>query len=623
MSSLIPIRFRTELARQFHRTFTNTINVLTDGKNTLTPIKNTLFAFTCANDQVIFSGSDDNGNTLEYVPGKLEVFLNGEKLLTTQYLAVTGDTIEITDLSIEIDANDIISVATFNVYSYPNPSDYYHVFLSRSSEWVGSVPTPEDTRNSEAEIKKNILAVKKVQPSDTSLLIPRVDWESGVAYEPYVDDAVYWENEQGTALNFYVMNSSYRVYKCLYRPGNSVSTSEPNKTIAGPAEYDDGYWWQLMYEVPQADRIKFLNDDFIPIKFFSTSSTFDHNAILDQIVVTNGGSGYSATPTILILGDGEGATAEVEVTSGVITGINITNFGGGYSFALVQILDSTGTGATAEAVLRTTDLPITINQDVASYAISTAGQINFVNIINGGEGYPQGGTTIVVEGDGTGAILNPVISADGEITQIQILDSGRNYTYATITIEVSEDFDPPTTEAELTPVIEVQGGHGSNIPQELLATTVGISVNIEDMLEDFFIGNDFSQVGLISNIKNFIETETFSLATGNNCYVIEVTDAGSYDLDDIITTDTGGKYTVINKKTIDSLDYIYLLPEIDSITESSVLSKDSGTLDPIVSDSLVEPEINVKSGNILYVKNVSPITRQAGQVEQLKLYFSF
>lgn len=377
-----------------------------------------------------------------------------------------------------------------------------------------------------------------------------------------------------------------------------------------------------MYEIPTADRIKFLNDEYIPVKFYSTSSTFDHNGIIDEIIVTNGGSGYSLTPTAIILGDGNGATAEVVVESGVITDINVTNAGSGYSFAVIQILDSTGSGATAETVLRATDLPITINQDVASHAISTAGTINFVTINNQGEGYPLIGTSIVVEGDGTGATINPVI-VDGKIIGVEIADNGKDYTYATILVVVSPEADQPTILAELTPVVEVQGGHGSNIPQELLATTVGITVNIEDMLDDFFLNNDFSQIGLISNIKNYVGTETFSLATGNNCYVISVTEEqyADYVLDDVITSDIGGKFTVINKKENDGNFYIFLLSEIDLISSTSELSKDSGTLGTPL--TLTQPEINVKTGNILYVRNVSPVVRQTGQVEQLKLYFTF
>lgn len=620
MPSLTPIRFRTELARQFHRNITNTINVLADNRNTLTPIQNTLFAFTATSGQTVFSGADDNANTLAYTPGRIEVFINGSKLLTTQYEALTGDTIEITDGDITINASDIISIAAFDIYTYPNPSDYHYVFLGRSSEWTGSTPTPVDTRNTDADIKKNILAVKKVQASDTCLLIRRINWESGKVYQPYTDNSVFWKDEDNENTDFYVMNTSFRVYKCISRPGNAISTSEPNKTIAGPAQYEDGYVWELMYEVPQADRIKFLNDDYIPVKFFSTSTTFDHNGILDEIVVTNGGSGYSSSPTVIVLGDGVGATAEAVVTSGAITDINVTNSGYGYSFALIQVIDSTGTSATAEAVLRSSDLPITINQDVAAHAISTAGSIYFINVETEGEGYPQGLTTIRIEGDGTGASATPVIDTEGKIKSVVVTDTGKDYTYATIYVDVSEDVDPPTAIASLIPVIEPQGGHGSNVPQELLATTVGISVNIEDILGDFFLGNDFTQVGLISNIQNFIKTQTFSLATGNNCYVVEVSDIEDYNYDDVILTSTGGRYIVINKKTIGTDSFVYLLPEVDSIT--GTLTKESaGSLDAFI--SVTQPEISTKAGNILYVKNVDPVTRQEGQTEQLKLYFTF
>jgi hypothetical protein len=66
------------------------------------------------------------------------------------------------------------------------------------------------------------------------------------------------------------------------------------------------------------------------------------------IGVPNGGSGYSATPTVTITDPtGTGATAMATVSNGVITGITITNPGSGYTNPTVTITDASGSGATA------------------------------------------------------------------------------------------------------------------------------------------------------------------------------------------------------------------------------------------------------------------------------------
>ena len=604
MSALIPKRFKTELARQFHRTITNTINVLTEDRNTVTPLNSTIYVYSATAGQTIFSGSDTNSKTLTYTPGRIEIFKNGVKLASSAYVALTGNSVELLTAAA---LNDDIIIVSLNVLTYPNPSDFYHIFLGKTTAWTNdnSAPAPVDTRQDDSLTKRNILAIKRVQPTDTALLIPRIDWTTDTIYTPYSD-----LNNFHTA-EFYVMNSSYRIYKCLYSPG-TPSTVEPAQTSAGPFSLSDGYYWQLMYEVPAADRIKFLTTDYIPVQYYGTSTSFDHNGIVDDVSVLTGGSGYSTTPTVLILGDGVGATATATVTSGVVTDITVTNAGFGYSFALVQIVGGGGTGATAESILRASDLPVTVNQDVASFAISSGAGIDFIDVLTGGTEYLTSTTEVNIEGDGQGATATAVVT-QGVVTKIIVTDRGAGYTFANITITGAG------AGATARAVIEPQGGHGSNVPKELLATTVGITVNIEDILSDFFLNNDFRQLGIIKNVTNFTQSEIYSAATGNACYVLQVPNLAQYNIDDIILTNSNGKYIVVNK----TATRVYLLPIVDSISVSSVLQNETTGVGSLSITSLVSPEISSKSGDIIYVRNISPVTRQTGQVEQVKLYFSF
>lgn len=81
---------------------------------------------------------------------------------------------------------------------------------------------------------------------------------------------------------------------------------------------------------------------------------------VQSITVTNGGSGYSATPTITISAPdapsgmwlnpgGKQAAAIATVVGGVIQSINMTDGGDGYFQPSVTITDSTGSGAMATA----------------------------------------------------------------------------------------------------------------------------------------------------------------------------------------------------------------------------------------------------------------------------------
>jgi hypothetical protein len=578
--------------------------VLTEDRNTVTPLDAVMYVFTATAGQTIFTGVDDNGETLSYTPGRIEVYVNGSKLNSEEYTSPTGSSVV---LVTGATLNDVVSIVKMNVLTYPNPSDYYHIFLGKTTAWDNEFsPTmPADTRVTDSEIKRNILAVKKVQPNDTALLIPRINWTSDTVYESYLD------NENYINTNFYVMNTSFRIYKCLYSPG-TPSLVEPTQTTAGPFFLSDGYYWQLMYEIPAAERIKFVTDDFIPIRFYSTSTTFDHNGLIDEIIVTVGGSGYTTPPTVVVVGDGEGATATATLSGTEVSAVTVTNAGSGYTFALVQFIGGGGTDAQAEVSLRASDLPITVNQDVASYAIAAGSGINFVEVINTGTGYLTSTTSVAIEGDGVGAEAVATV-INGSVVSVTVTERGKGYTFANINITGDG------ANASARAVVEPQGGHGSDIPKELFATTVAICVNIEDMLNDFFLDNDFRQLGLIKNIKNFTESEIFSLATGNACYVVSVPDLSQYNVDDVILTNTGGEYIVVNKTS----STVYLLPVIDSIASSSILENQTTGTNSLNISSLTTPEVSTKTGDVVYIRNISPVTRETGQVEQVKLYFSF
>jgi len=73
---------------------------------------------------------------------------------------------------------------------------------------------------------------------------------------------------------------------------------------------------------------------------------------VESITVTNPGFGYQYPPTIEILGDGSGATAEAVITTnGVIRSINVLTPGTNYTSAIIKITNSSGdtTGSLAAA----------------------------------------------------------------------------------------------------------------------------------------------------------------------------------------------------------------------------------------------------------------------------------
>ena len=88
---------------------------------------------------------------------------------------------------------------------------------------------------------------------------------------------------------------------------------------------------------------------------------------VDSVMVTSGGTGYSANPTITFSTPdappgnatdpmGASAVATATVVSGVITAISVQYGGDGYFQPTITITDATGTGATAVAITSPTNI---------------------------------------------------------------------------------------------------------------------------------------------------------------------------------------------------------------------------------------------------------------------------
>jgi hypothetical protein len=245
--------------------------------------------------------------------------------------------------------------------------------IGKSDRWAAtlsgaevSAPTPVDTLVERNDFWQNSIAFKKVDSAYSTHLIPRYNWTSGTTY-------VAWDDAQDNIFTqqFYTITDEFKVYKLIYKTTTGASTIKPTHTTVNPVNGGDGYFWKYMYTVTATEVTSFLTNNYMPVKTVvipagqtiqnlsqddQTRYTYQQDSLVNvgkiyRIVVTNGGTGYSATPTITITGDGSGATASATVSGGVITGITVTANGANYNVVNVAITDSTGTLATARAVL--------------------------------------------------------------------------------------------------------------------------------------------------------------------------------------------------------------------------------------------------------------------------------
>ena len=148
--------------------------------------------------------------------------------------------------------------------------------------------TPADSISREFFDFDDAIAAKKIASSDTAFAIPRRNWTTGTVYDYYRHD--YGEritggtttqaaNSGATNLfdaTFYVLSSTFNVYKVLDNNGNAASTVEPTGTSNSILTTGDGYKWKYMYTLSAAQQANFLSTDFMAV---STNSTVSSAAV--------------------------------------------------------------------------------------------------------------------------------------------------------------------------------------------------------------------------------------------------------------------------------------------------------------------------------------------------------
>ena len=240
----------------------------------------------------------------------------------------------------------------------------YYLFVGRSHAWAtdsdgqgrsinegtdASPPTPNDDVSSEFYNYDDMLGAKLITSSDVSHVIPRRNWTTGTTYDMYEHNisSSNTANSGATNLfdsNFFVMNSSFAVYKVIENDGATASTVEPTSTSNSIFSTSDGYRWKYMYSLTSSETLNFMSTDFIHVSTDSTVSAAAVDGALDTILVAAGGSGFntssgSTISAIPIRGDGSSGVASVTISSGAIATATVTTAGTGYTFAYIRDAD--------------------------------------------------------------------------------------------------------------------------------------------------------------------------------------------------------------------------------------------------------------------------------------------
>ena len=166
------------------------------------------------------------------------------------------------------------------------------------------------------------------------------------------------------------------------------------------------------------------------------------------IVITDGGLGYTGAPTISIIGVGSNATATAQITLSYVSSFNVVSGGSGYTTPPAITITGAGSGATATATIAN-------------------GKVTAVNVVTQGSGYSTApvisvtpSTGVFIQFSSTGTLPSPLVAGTTYIAQPPLNS-------ATGTFTVVDQF--------FNPVNIVSNGTGSLYVQLSRAFAIGFN----------------------------------------------------------------------------------------------------------------------------------------------------
>ena len=506
----------------------------------------------------------------------------------------------------------ILNASNF-VDNVTDSNNSYYVFVGlsnpttsgfgRATDFNTDTPSPTDNVNYMNFVGDNMSFGKKVTSDNVRRLVRKISWSRGTKYEMYRHDYSLTNRSPITGstrlydANYYVMNTDFKVYICIDNGSSGISTTgnasldEPTFTDLEPSKAGtsgDGYLWKYLFTVSPSDIIKFDSTDFISVSNSWSSSTDSQIAAVRD----NGDS---------------------DVNNNQIKKVYIDNQGVGYA---------NGTG-----------------QEVNILGDGTGGKV-VVDVVNG-------------------KVTNAVVSA-----------GGKGYTYGMVDLGAIGNTSA-STKASLIPIIPPSKGHGSDIYKELGSDRVLVFARFDtSTTNDFPVNTSFSQIGILKNPTSIGSTSTFTDPTfssvgalkfttttgsptiGNS--VTQVVSGGTakgfvaaYDVDTKVLKFVQDRSNVLNQTSFDTTDYVGVstFAKVHAFASNTNQVNSSGftgsidtgftgvstnptgtkliSLDTQFTQGVSNPEINKKSGDIVYLDNRPLITRNARQKEDVKIILEF
>ena len=481
-----------------------------------------------------------------------------------------------------------------------NTSVSYYIGFGKNTSWEDDELPPFSNSSVESfhyDTQHDLIFGKRIYAADVAQVARKIFWRTGIIYDQYDhrDKNLFYKN-------FYVINTSNRVYKCLFNNNGSPSTVMPEgDTRIGDFDTGDGYKWKYLYTLSAFLDSKFTTNDFIAINGDSGVINSAENGAIHVCQMTHNGSGYiSANGQIDEQINGEEGYADHTI------------------FKVPNTVTTSIVGAYIDSVFYTGGDPKLGSAIIQNYTTNSSGRyvITKTPITNIENNRFIITPQVKFTGDGKDAFaIASVDPLHGEISGVHVISRGSGYRYCTTDIIANTFFGSGAT---AYPIISPKDGHGANNIYELGCKTLGISVTTT-LNDNFYDWVSYRQTSLLYNPKSSVTGSTFRNVTFFAYTSITVSSySGEFIEDEIIRGGISGAY---GKFVYRNGQKIYLRDVVGTFTPSEILS---GTISAETAGilSINNRDIIPYSADVLYCKNFSPISRQGIATEQVKLYFS-
>jgi hypothetical protein len=277
-----------------------------------------------------------------------------------------------------------------------------------------------------------------------------------------------------------------------------------------------------------------------------------------------------------------------------------------------------------------------LSSNPGSGLVAGSGDIEVINVINGGSGFTSSNViSVQIIGDGTAsngavgtsatAVVTPSQLSGGSITDITITDPGANYTYANVVI-TSASGNNVTVVAPVSPV----GGHGFDPISELGCKYIMMSVQFNQSENGFLPTNiDYRQVGILVNpIASSTFPNAANATTYNTTTQISVANGpGSYQNDEVVQqVDPVTGQVVFSATVLTSTYIINTTVQVINITGTPItnlglIGQTSGCARTLI--GVNSPDFIPFSGYIAYIENRAGVTRSPDGIEQFKFVLGY